>query len=193
MKVDAALFAKYSFTSRIAKYHRTQIRRALGFRPATEADEARWAGWLATEVCPVESDRGRLAAAVRRRCRSEKVEPPAFGQVERAVASAVRMYPSDFADCPEPVRYTLLATLCWVRQAEIIDALVGLLIDLVWRINARAERRVEKELIGSLSSVPGKKTIYVKMLTAVLDRPATRCARRCIRWFLAGSALCGRW
>ena len=28
-------------------------------------------------------------------------------------ARAARMYPSDFAGCPEPVRYALLAALCW--------------------------------------------------------------------------------
>ena len=35
------------------------------------------------------------------------------------------MYPSDFADCGEPVRYTLLAALCWTRQAELVDGLMG--------------------------------------------------------------------
>jgi TnpA family transposase len=99
-----------------------------------------------------------------------------FGEKsDRLVAAwrsrAARMFPSDYLDCPEPVRYTLLAALCWVRQAEITDALVGLLVDLVHRINARAERRVEKELLGDLASVPGKKGIFLKMCTAALDHP----------------------
>ena len=207
-------------------------------------------------MCPAETNRDRLAAAVRRRCRSEKVEPPASGQVERVVASgcrrfdeafaatvagrlgppvrgrledllsrpdvlaelksdpgplgldtllieigklttvralglteavftdtsdrivaawrarAARMYPSDFADCPDPaVRHTLLAALCWTRQAELVDSLVELLIGLIHRINARAERRVEKELIGALTNVPGKRTIFTKMVDAALERP----------------------
>ena len=84
-------------------------------------------------------------------------------------ARAARMYPSDFAECGEPVRYTLLAALCWTRQAELIDGL--LLIGLIHRINARAERRVEKELIGDLASVPGKRGIYTKMIDAALDHP----------------------
>ena len=45
-------------------------------------------------------------------------------------ARAARMYPSDFADCPDPVRYTLLAALCWTRQAELVDGLVELLTGL---------------------------------------------------------------
>jgi hypothetical protein len=81
------------------------------------------------------------------------------------------MFPSDFAAGDEPVHYTLLAPLRWVSQVEVIDALVGLLVDLVHRINARAERRVKNELLGNLSSVPGKKGIFLKMCTAALDRP----------------------
>lgn len=255
VKVDPAEFAKYSLTNRTAEYHRAQIREALEVRPATVADEQRWVEWLATDQCSVEQDRGRLEAAVRQRCRSEGIEPPTDGQIERVVNSAVRrheiafaaeihgklnvvtcaglqallvtegtlaevkadpgplgletllgeidklttvrklalpqdlfaetsdrlvaawrsraarMFPSDFAACEPPVRYTLLAALCWVRQAEITDALVGLLVDLVHRINARAERRVEKELIGDLTSTPGKKRIFLKMVNAVLDKP----------------------
>jgi len=256
VKVDPALFAKYSWRGRTIEYHRAQIRRAYGTRPPTEADEDRWARWLAGEMCPAEINRDRLAAALLRRCRSEKVEPPASGQVERVVASgcrrfdeafaaavaarlgpvvcgrledllrrpdvladlksdpgplgldtllteigklttvralglteavfadtsdrivaawrarAARMYPSDFADCPDPaVRYTLLAALCWTRQAELVDSLVELLIGLIHRINARAERRVEKELIGALTNVPGKRTIFTKMVDAALERP----------------------
>ena len=255
VRVDPAEFAKYSFDNRTAEYHRAQIRQALGFRPATDEDKARWTEWLAAEQCSVEQDRERLQAAVRQRCRSEGIEPPVKAQVERVVNSAVRrheiafaahivgqlepaaraalqallesegalaevkadpgplgldtlmseiaklttvralrlpedlfadvsdrlvvawrsraarMFPSDFTACDEPIRYTLLAALCWVRQAEITDALVGLLVDLVHRINARAERRVEKELLGDLASVPGKEGIFLKMCTAALDRP----------------------
>jgi hypothetical protein len=42
VKVDSALFDKYSLRGRTAEYHRAQIRRAFGTRPAGEADEERW-------------------------------------------------------------------------------------------------------------------------------------------------------
>jgi hypothetical protein len=255
VKVEPALFAKYSRRGRTIEYHRAQVRRAYGTRPPTEDDEDRWAQWLAEEMCPTETNRDRLAAALRRRCRSEKVEPPTTGQVERVVASgcrqfdddfaattagrlgpvvygrleellsrpnvlaelksdpgplgldtllaeigklstvralgldeavfgdasdrivaawrarAARMYPSDFADCGEPVRYTLLAALCWTRQAELVDGLVEVLTGLIHRINARAERRVEKELIGELANVPGKRGIFTRMVDAALEHP----------------------
>lgn len=81
------------------------------------------------------------------------------------------MFPSDFTACAESGWVTLLAALCWARQTEITDALVELLIGLIHRINARAERRVEKELIGELAEVPGKKGIFLKMVNAALDKP----------------------
>jgi TnpA family transposase len=253
--VKPEAFARYSWTSRTIEYHRAQIREVFGTRPATEADEERLAVWLAAEVCPVETRRDRLADALVRRCLSDQLEPPAEGQVERVVASAVRrheeafsttivarmgrgacgrvaglldedgrlaelradpgplglgtlfteigklntvkalglpddlfaetserlvgawrsraarMFPSDFRACNERVRWTLLAALCWARQSEITDGLVEVLIGLIHRIGARAERRVEKELIGDLASVPGKKGIYLKMVNASLDKP----------------------
>jgi len=270
VKVAPALFAKYSWRGRTIEYHRAQIRKVYGTRPPTEDDEDRWARWLADELCPAETNRDRLAAAVRRRCRSEKVEPPTVGQVERVVASgcrqfdeafaatvagrlgpavagqleellarpsvlaelksdpgplgldtllaeigklsmvralglseavfadasdrivaawrarAARMYPSDFADCPEPVRYTLLAALCWTRQAELVDGLVELLIGLIHRINARAERRVEKELIGELANVLGSAASSPGWSTPPWSTLMTRCGTRCTRWCRAG-------
>jgi hypothetical protein len=54
----------------------------------------------------------------------------------------MKMYPSDFESSPEPIRLTLLAALCHVRKAEMIDGLVELLIQLVRKIGLRAERKV---------------------------------------------------
>ncbi|MEU0820214.1 DUF4158 domain-containing protein [Streptomyces mirabilis] len=233
VKVPTEDLAKYDLSSRSAKGHRTQIRAALGFRPATRADEERLTAWLADEVCPVELVEDRLREALFVQCRSDRIEPP--GRVERIVtaararsdrafcaqtgvrlgevcagrllalvaegnedgaallaslkrdpgavgldsllteitkltsvrqlglpdgvfadcseklvtawrARAIKMYPSDFRDAGEDVRTTLLAALCASRQAEITDALVELLVALVHKINARAERRVERQL-----------------------------------------------
>lgn len=71
-------------------------------------------------------------------------------------ARAIKMYPSDFRDTSEGVRITLLAALCSSRQAEITDALVELLVALVHKINARAERRVERQLTAELKKVRGR-------------------------------------
>ncbi len=96
-EVDPALFSRYSLTSRSADNHRAQIRKLFGTREATEADEQRWAAWLAAEVCPVETKIEALAAALRERCLTEKIEAPTAGQVERVVASAGHRYEEKFA------------------------------------------------------------------------------------------------
>lgn len=242
VKVDAALFAEYRWSGSTIEYHRAQIRRFHGFREPTVADEDKLTFWLADKICPVETSRERLRAALLARCREERTEPPTPKQIERLAgaaealfereftatmrrrlpvsavvaledliavpdpdpegegeaggagarsflqelkedpgplqletllaeivklervkaiglpeglfegvsekvvevwrARAMRMYPSDFAAAPEPIRLTLLAALCWVRKAEMIDGLVELLIQLVHKISVRAEKVV---------------------------------------------------
>lgn len=56
--------------------------------------------------------------------------------------------------------------LCAARQAEITDALVDLLIALVAKINARAERRVEKQ--RGCPRTPTEMSILTKPLLRAL-------------------------
>ncbi|MEU2833347.1 hypothetical protein ABZ667_32575 [Streptomyces lavendulae] len=65
----------------------------------------------------------------------------------------------------------LLAALCASRQGEITDALVELPAVLVHKINACAERRVEKQLTAELKKVRGKEGILFKLATAAVDKP----------------------
>ena len=44
---------------------------------------------------------------------------------------------------PPSLRQTLLAAFCFVRIQEITDTLVDLLLEVIHRLNVRAERRVE--------------------------------------------------
>jgi hypothetical protein len=260
VKVPSGDFEKYTLVGRTAEYHRKQIREALGFRPATLADEETLTAWLAAEVCPVElvEDRQREALLVEYLAR--KIEPPGRSRIEKVLvaargrwenefctrtierlgascagrlltlvaedneegttllaalkrdpgavgldsllteitkltavrqlglpeglfvdcsekllaawrARAIKMYPSDFRDTSEDVRITLLAALCSSRQAEITDALVDLLVALVQKINARAERRVERQLTAELKKVRGKEGILFRLADAAVGRP----------------------
>jgi hypothetical protein len=86
-------------------------------------------------------------------------------------ARAIKMYPSDFRDAGEDVRTRLLAALCASWQAEITDALVELLLALVHKINARAERRVERQLTAELKKVRGKEGILFRLADAAVGQP----------------------
>lgn len=72
---------------------------------------------------------------------------------------------------PDPIRLTLLAAFCHVRGREIADALTELLITTVHRIGARAEKRVEGELITDLKRVAGKPALLFKLAAASLSKP----------------------
>lgn len=86
-------------------------------------------------------------------------------------ARAAKLYPSDFRVASPATRLTLLAALCWARTAELIDGLVDLLIQLVHVINARAERRVEKEMTAEYRTVAGKTGILFALAGAAVAHP----------------------
>ncbi|MCX4672594.1 DUF4158 domain-containing protein [Streptomyces sp. NBC_01381] len=94
--VPAEAWADYDWQSKAIQRHRGEIRAAYGFRANTEEDQDRLAGWPATELCPVELSRDRLAAAVVARCRNDQIEPPAPGQVRRLVGKAVKDFEKRF-------------------------------------------------------------------------------------------------
>ena len=66
---------------------------------------------------------------------------------------------------------TLLSALVFQRTQEVTDALVTLLIQIVHRIGARAERRVESAYINDLKRVAGKTRILYRIADAALEYP----------------------
>lgn len=76
----------------------------------------------------------------------------------------------------------MLAAQVSCRAREITDALVELLIALVHKINTRAERRVEGELLDDLRRVRARRgscSLWPRPRSSIL---MTRCAGRCSRW-----------
>jgi TnpA family transposase len=86
VEVEPTELGDYEWTGSTAEYHRSQIRRAMGFRRFALDDEAKLAGWLAEEIAPVELSDDRLREALLARCRSERIEPPA--RVDRILGAA---------------------------------------------------------------------------------------------------------
>ena len=84
---------------------------------------------------------------------------------------AMSEVPSSFAVQRDHVRVTLLAALCVARRREILDALADLLISVVHRIGAHAERRVERELIADLKKVSGKTNTLFRLAEAAVEHP----------------------
>jgi TnpA family transposase len=95
--------------------------------------------------------------------------PPRVLQKYRVRAAGER--PSELRRHPEPVRYTLVAAFCWERRKEIIDGLVDLLIQMVHRIGARAERKVVRVLLEDLRKVHGKTALLYRIAEAAVESP----------------------
>jgi len=72
---------------------------------------------------------------------------------------------------PASIRYPLLTFYCVPREAEITDRLVELLIQVIHKISARAERKIVSELINSVTKVQGKTTLLFRIAEAVFEDP----------------------
>ena len=72
---------------------------------------------------------------------------------------------------PAAVRYTLLAAYCWQRRREIIDTMVDLLLDLIHRMQIRAERRIDKIVLKEVKRVHGKGRMLYNIADVAVDNP----------------------
>jgi hypothetical protein len=110
------------------------------------------------------------------RIRAVGLPPDLFGGVSARVLRAYRRRvaveePHELRRHPAPLRMTLLAAYCQLRGRELTDNLVDLLIQTVHRIGAKAERRVEHELLEDLKRVAGKSGLLFRLAEAALARP----------------------
>ncbi len=72
---------------------------------------------------------------------------------------------------PDHIRYALLAAFCLERREEILDNLTDLLIQIVHKIQVKAERKVTKELAGGVREVSAKKALLFKIAQTVVENP----------------------
>jgi hypothetical protein len=79
--------------------------------------------------------------------------------------------PSHLRRHREDLMVVLLAALIVRREGEITDSLVELFISTVHRIGARAERRVNEELLNAFKRVSGKENILFSIAEASLEQP----------------------
>src|SRR5579859_2066204 len=89
--------------------------------------------------------------------------------VYRARAAAETLY--ELRRHPDATRYTLLAAFCWQRRQDILDNLVDLLLLIIHKIGARAEKRVDKVLLEDLKRVDGKSRLLYRLAEASLAKP----------------------
>lgn len=108
--------------------------------------------------------------------RQLELPPELFSQISSKVLQIYRQRvavepPRELRRHPPAKRYGMLAAFCWLRIQEITDNLVELLISIVHRMTARAETRVEKELLEDFKRVSGKNNLLFQIAAATLDKP----------------------
>jgi TnpA family transposase len=92
-------------------------------------------------------------------------------EVERYRQRVVVEAPFELRRHAEPFRLTALAAFAHLRGRSLTDGLVDLLIETIHRINAHAERKVERELLDDLKRVTGKQNILFELADASLAQP----------------------
>ncbi|HUH71272.1 MAG TPA: DUF4158 domain-containing protein [Mycobacterium sp.] len=114
--VEPTEIAFYEWTSRTSKFHRTQIRQALGFRACTVADADVLTGWLVEHVTEVERSAERVREHLLAECRRRRLEPPTAGRIDRIVRSGLSrgedvLFARVASRLAEPQRQRLLALI----------------------------------------------------------------------------------
>jgi TnpA family transposase len=79
--------------------------------------------------------------------------------------------PHELRRHPDAARIAWLAAFVYLRTRAMIDDLVDLLIETIHHIGARAERKVERELLDDLKRVTGKQNLLFELADATLAQP----------------------
>lgn len=79
--------------------------------------------------------------------------------------------PRDLRRHPDAARITWLAAFVHLRARDLTDDPVDLLIETIHQIGARAERKVERELLDDLKRVTGKQNLLFELADAMLAQP----------------------
>ena len=70
-----------------------------------------------------------------------------------------------------PQTYALLAAFCWVCQREITDQMVDLFLQVLSNTRLRAQKHIERELLGEYIRVDGKQHLLYRLAEAMWDHP----------------------
>ncbi len=71
----------------------------------------------------------------------------------------------------DAIRYTLMAAFCIQRSQEITDNLIELLIQIIHRLDSRAEKRINQQLIDEFKKVSGKTGLLFRIAEVAIAEP----------------------
>jgi hypothetical protein len=92
-------------------------------------------------------------------------------EIERYRRRVSTEAPYELRRHPEAARLTWLAAFVHLRSRTLTDDLIDLLIETTHHIGARAEHRVDRELLDDLKRVSGKHNLLFEVAGAALEKP----------------------
>ena len=95
--------------------------------------------------------------------------PPKWLQKFRQRASVETIW--DLRRHPLHVRHGLMAAFCHERYHEIVDGLIDLLMQIIHKIDSRAEKKVERQLLDDFQRVRSKTNVLFRLAQAAVDHP----------------------
>ncbi|MGH3196578.1 MAG: DUF4158 domain-containing protein [Streptosporangiaceae bacterium] len=164
VKVPAPDLGFYEWAGSTIEYHRNQVREHLGFRVCSVADAGKLTGWLTGPVAHAERNPDRVRDELVRRCREERIEPPAAGRITRMVRSALHN--------AEETWFGTIAARCGAEASARVLALIGEDADPA----ADGEEDEDPDsVLALIKSVPGNVSLE-SMLTEIRKLTAIRAA-----------------
>ena len=79
--------------------------------------------------------------------------------------------PYDIRRHPPAIRYSLMVAFCIQRSQEITDNLIELLIQIIHRLDSRAEKRINQQLIDEFKKVSGKTSLLFRIAEVAIAEP----------------------
>ena len=95
--------------------------------------------------------------------------PPKWLQKFRVRASVESIW--DVRRHPPHIRYGLTAAFCFHRRHEIVDGLMDLLMQIIHKIDSKAEKNVEERLLDDFRRVRGKTGVLFRLAQTAVDHP----------------------
>ena len=141
-------------------------------------DDSTWSifKWLTDEAGNVSLNTAQKEIAKLKRIRQVGLLDSVFDQIppkiiERYRQRAVTEPRRELERHPAPIRYTLLASFCYLRSRQITDVLIDLVIQLVHKIETHAKKKVEQAYLKEVKHVRGKSTLLYLLAEASLENP----------------------
>ncbi|MDN5856865.1 MAG: DUF4158 domain-containing protein, partial [Actinomycetia bacterium] len=167
--VPAAELGFYEWSGRTIEFHRSQIRRAVGFRECTVADADALTGWLTEQVTQSERDPDVVREKLLGRCLVERIEPPTTSRIDRIVRSALHrgeelLFAQIHDRLPDAVADRLTALVAGADP--VVDAATG-------EQSLVEEDEAAASLLAVIRSAPGNVSLNT-MLSEVAKLRAVR-------------------